>query len=65
MFLKKIYLVICLTAGISGCSSFDISSDKTNSATPIKIHENAMLAIKHCGKGNVKAVDSSKFTCKK
>jgi Ca2+/Na+ antiporter len=31
---------------------------------PSQVEENARLAIKECGKGNIKSVSSSAFTCK-
>lgn len=65
MFSRNYGLIICLIVGIFGCSSFDDSPYKSSNTTSIKIYENAMLAIEHCGKGNIKTVNTSTFTCKK
>jgi len=65
MFSRNSCLIICLTVGIVGCSSFNGSTHKSNHAASTKVYENAMLAIEHCGKGNIRTVNTSTFTCKK
>ncbi len=64
--MRKIFLSISVTClYLTGCSSLNKSKLEDNLLDSDLVKQNAELAIRQCGKGNVKKVDVSGFLCKK
>ena len=64
---KKLLAMTFIMMAMVGCSIFEDnrSSQRDSASASEAVVKNAVLAIEHCGKGNVRKVTTADFSCKK
>ena len=62
---KKLLAMTFIMMAMVGCSIFEDNRSSQRDSASEAVVKNAVLAIEHCGKGNVRKVTTADFSCKK